>query len=120
MCDHNYFDINDDTLKIMRADFVGKRVRCIEMKDKYSPVPSGTEGTVRLVDDIGTIHVNWDNGQTLGLCTEEDKFIVINPHDPLDIIGKTIAVHPKKCTNGLYENCGMYYRFQCKGCPMFK
>jgi hypothetical protein len=51
----------------------GKRVRCILMNDKY-PVPSGTEGTVVYVDDIGTIHVKWDNGSTLGLVPKEDMY----------------------------------------------
>jgi hypothetical protein len=120
MCGQRDLEMDRDTIEMIRTDFVGKRVRCIEMKDKYNPVPSGTEGTVRMVDDIGTIHVDWNNGQTLGLCMEEDRFEVINPHNPLNLIGKTITVEPKKCTNGLYENCGMYYRLQCKGCPMFK
>ena len=54
----------------------GKRVRCIQMNDKY-PVPSGTEGTITYVDDIGTIHVTWDNGSTLGLVQGEDKYQII-------------------------------------------
>jgi hypothetical protein len=54
----------------------GKRVRCILMNDKY-PVPSGTEGTITSVDDIGTIHVMWDNGSTLGLVPKEDKYELI-------------------------------------------
>ena len=54
----------------------GKRVRCIQMNDKY-PVPSGTMGTINHVDDIGTIHVTWDNGSTLGLVQGEDKYQII-------------------------------------------
>lgn len=54
----------------------GKRVRCIQMNDKY-PVPSGTEGTINYVDDIGTIHVSWDNGSTLGLVPNEDKYQIL-------------------------------------------
>ncbi len=33
----------------------------------------GLKGTVMSVDDIGQIHVNWENGSTLAL-TEEDSF----------------------------------------------
>jgi hypothetical protein len=77
MCDHNYFDMDKDTIEMMRNDFVGKRIRCIEMCDEYSPVPSGTMGTVTHVDDIGTVHVKWDNGSTLGLVLDEDKFEII-------------------------------------------
>ena len=48
----------------------GKRIKCVFMNDEY-PVESGTEGTVTSVDDIGTIHVKWDNGRTLGLCRDD-------------------------------------------------
>jgi len=54
----------------------GKRVRCIQMNDKY-PVPSGTMGTINHVDDKGTIHVHWDNGSSLGLVPDEDKYQII-------------------------------------------
>lgn len=33
----------------------GTRIELICMNDPYSPVPSGTRGTVRAVDDMGTI-----------------------------------------------------------------
>lgn len=68
---------NEDTIKWLKETFTpGTRIRCIAMYDKY-PVPVGTEGTVRHVDDIGTIHVNWDNGSGLGLVYGEDRFEVI-------------------------------------------
>jgi hypothetical protein len=54
----------------------GKRVRCIQMNDQH-PVPSGTMGTINHVDDIGTIHVHWDNGSSLGLVPNEDKYQII-------------------------------------------
>lgn len=31
-------------------------------------------GTVRFVDDIGTVHCAFDNGRSLGLCPGEDFF----------------------------------------------
>ena len=37
-------------------------------------VPSGTRGTVMLVDDAGTIHPKWDNGRTLGVIPNVDDF----------------------------------------------
>ncbi|QIK86629.1 DUF4314 domain-containing protein [Erysipelothrix sp. HDW6B] len=54
----------------------GMRIECIEMNDPQS-VPSGTQGTISFVDDMGTIHVSWDNGQSLGLIFGEDEFQVI-------------------------------------------
>lgn len=37
-------------------------------------MPSGLQGTVEFVDDIGQIHVKWDNGSSLALVPEEDSF----------------------------------------------
>ena len=31
----------------------GTRIQLIEMEDPFAPVPSGTSGTVKMVDDIG-------------------------------------------------------------------
>lgn len=52
----------------------GTRIELISMEDPYAPVPSGTKGTVVCVDDMGTIHMKWDNGRTLGLIPGEDSF----------------------------------------------
>lgn len=52
----------------------GTRLELIEMNDPHAPVPAGTRGTVELVDDMGTIHMKWDNGRTLGLVPGEDQF----------------------------------------------
>jgi len=51
----------------------GKRVKYLVMVDER-PVPRDTMGTIQFVDDMGTIHVKWDNGSTLGLIQETDKF----------------------------------------------
>ncbi|HAR80713.1 MAG TPA: DUF4314 domain-containing protein [Succinivibrionaceae bacterium] len=52
----------------------GTCVRCLGMNDPFRPVPAGTKGTVRCVDDAGQIHVSWDNGQGLALIYGEDRF----------------------------------------------
>lgn len=51
----------------------GMRVRLIRMDDCQAP-PPGTIGIVQFVDDMGTIHVKWQNGSTLGLIMGEDEF----------------------------------------------
>ena len=52
----------------------GTRLQLISMEDPYAPVESGTRGTVKLVDDIGQIHMHWDNGRTLALVPGQDSF----------------------------------------------
>jgi len=45
----------------------------IRMSDPYTNLRQGDRGTVTLVDDIGTIHVNWDRGSMLGIVFGEDE-----------------------------------------------
>ncbi len=53
---------------------VGDRVRLIHCSDPYTRIRSGTLGTVRFVDDMGTVHVKWDDGSSLGLIEGEDSW----------------------------------------------
>ena len=43
------------------------------MDDSQAP-PAGTVGTVKCVDDMGTIHMRWDSGRSLGIVPGEDSF----------------------------------------------
>ena len=52
----------------------GTRVMLNNMDDPYSPVESGTRGTMRYVDDSGQLGVAWDNGRSLSLIPGEDSF----------------------------------------------
>lgn len=54
----------------------GTRVELDFMDDIHAP-PMGMTGTVHHVDDIGQIHVEWDNGSTLALNMEIDEFYKI-------------------------------------------
>jgi hypothetical protein len=51
----------------------GTRVRLVRMDDPYSKLTPGAAGTVSFVDDIGTVHVNWDCGSSLGVVFGEDE-----------------------------------------------
>lgn len=65
--------INQSELESLRQQYpVGARVVLEKMKDPYAPPPPGTKGTVRCVDDIGNIHVDWDNGSRLAVAYPED------------------------------------------------
>ena len=47
--------------------------------DDFCNLKKGDKGTITGVDDIGQIHVNWDNGSTLALVYGEDRFIASSP-----------------------------------------
>lgn len=62
-------------LKELRAKYpIGARVSLMLMNDPYAhKLSTGEQGTVIRVDDIGTIHVHWDCGSSLGLAYGEDR-----------------------------------------------
>lgn len=63
-----------ETVEKLRSEYPeGTRVALIHMSDMYSTLVPGDRGTVRTVDDAGTIHVWWDNGSGLGVAYGEDK-----------------------------------------------
>ena len=49
--------------------------------DDPRPILPGTRGTVVHVDDIGTVHCDFDNGRRLGLVPGEDSFHRIKEKD---------------------------------------
>ena len=51
----------------------GCRVELISMNDPYATLKPGDQGTVIAVDDIGTVHIAWDRGSSLGAAYGEDR-----------------------------------------------
>ena len=51
----------------------GAWVELIEMDDPYRRLPPGLKGTVMAVDDIGMVHIAWDNGSSLGAAYGVDR-----------------------------------------------
>ena len=65
-------NMNRDKINKVKSDYPkGTEVILVRMDDKQAP-PVGTKGVVRLVDDMGTIHVNWETGSTLGVVLDID------------------------------------------------
>ena len=46
----------------------------LDFMDDFQAPPNGTKGEVLLVDSIGQIHVKWENGSSLALNTDVDRF----------------------------------------------
>ena len=68
------FPSSEQVESIRRRYPPGTRLELLSMEDPYHPVPPGTKGTVRGVDDAGSILMKWDNGRSLSLIPGEDSF----------------------------------------------
>ena len=67
--------IDHNLVKRMKDTYApGTRIQLDYMGDDPRPIPPGTKGTVRIVDDMGTVHCDFDNGRRLGLIPGEDAF----------------------------------------------
>ena len=67
--------IDHNLVKRMKDTYTpGTSIQLDYMGDDPRPIPPGTKGTVRIVDDMGTVHCDFDNGRRLGLVPGEDVF----------------------------------------------
>ena len=70
--------IHPEMLKQLKEYYTtGTRVMLIRMSDPYTNLRQGDRGTVSFVDDIGSIHVNWDSGGNLAVLFSEDQCMKI-------------------------------------------
>ena len=72
--------ISKEALQRIREEYTeGTRVELTKMSDPYrTDLVLGCIGTVRFVDDMGTIHVSWDISSSLGVVYGEDACKVIS------------------------------------------
>lgn len=62
----------------MDRTHAGRRVRLVHTSDQFTGLKPGDEGTVDWADDIGTVHIHWDNGSGLGMIPGEDRWEFID------------------------------------------
>ena len=73
--------ISKEKLEYLRRIYTpGTRVRLEYMDDIQAP-PIGTLGTVRGVDDIGSIMIQWDNGSSLSVVYDHDRCKIIKENE---------------------------------------
>ena len=65
------FPNKDIVERILREYPAGTRVELVRMDDAQAP-PVGTKGTVKGVDDTGSLLMRWDNGSGLNVVYGED------------------------------------------------
>ncbi len=58
----------------------GMRIRMISMEDER-PIDEGLEGTIEQIDDLGTLHVRWDDGRYLGVVPNIDDYQLLPPEE---------------------------------------
>lgn len=76
----NNFPSREIVERIRRQYPVGSRVELVKMDDLQAP-PVGTKGTVRGVDDIGSVMVAWDNGSGLSVAYGVDVCRVVSDNN---------------------------------------
>lgn len=83
-----------ETEKIKEMFPPGTRILLHSMKGEPQ-MSYGLEGSVTEVDDIGQIHVHWDNGSSLALNYEEDSFEIIETPGKLQVLLVEPGKYPK-------------------------
>ncbi len=71
----NRFEAERRFVQRMKENYPpGTRIILLQMGDDPRPIEPNTKGTVKAVDDMGTLHCNFDNGRSLGIVPGEDSF----------------------------------------------
>ena len=66
---------NKNYLAQLRKQYpIGTKIQLISMRDEKYPILPGTIGEVTHIDDMGSIHMKWQNGSSLALIPEVDSF----------------------------------------------
>ena len=103
--------MKDEEIKQIKEKYtIGTKVKLIKMYDMHE-VPVGTKGIIEFIDDIGTLHIKWENGSTLGLVVGVDEFEIIEEQEKIcPKCGNCIQGHPalSRADNKteICSNCG--------------
>ena len=69
---------NKAYLEQLRKQYpIGTKIQLISMRDEKYPILPGTIGVVTHIDDMGSIHLKWQNGSSLAIISEVDSFRVV-------------------------------------------
>lgn len=69
------FGVSRKTLETLRREYpAGTKVELISLDDPYKKIPSGSIGTVELVDDAGQLHTVWEGYGSLAMIYGVDEW----------------------------------------------
>lgn len=69
---------SEKELAMLREKYpTGTMVRLIAMNDEQAP-PVGTIGEIQFVDDVGSVHIHWQNGSSLAVIPDVDRIEILN------------------------------------------
>lgn len=71
----------------------GDRIQMVSCGDRYAPILPGERGTIDRIDDMGTLHMRWDSGRTLGVCLEEDEVRKIPIEQEWELLHAASVMH---------------------------
>ena len=91
--------LEKDVVEMLREQYPeGTRVELTYMDDPQAP-PIGTRGTVKGVDDAGSIMVSWDTGSSLSLAYGADRCRIIVGEFTQTVRNQILAVRESGETN---------------------
>ena len=70
--------MNIEELKVLDVDEIkiGTTLELVEMQGEKQ-MPKGLRGVVTHIDDAAQVHVRWQNGSSLAIIPEVDKFMIV-------------------------------------------
>lgn len=96
---------------------VGDKLQLIALEDRYAKLAPGSIGIVDKIDDTGTLHMRWNDGSTLGLIPNIDKYNIIAKDESFNYKGYDIQIKPHPFKNAYM--CQVYkdgeYQMGIKG-----
>ena len=77
---YTYFEEQAQRARKVKEEYpAGTRILLVHMDDDPHRIPDNTRGTVKGVDDIGTVHVLFDNRRNMGVIPGIDDFRKLTP-----------------------------------------
>lgn len=69
------FGVSRERVRQLKAEYPkGTKIVMISCDDPYKHIPSGTVGTVTMVDDAGQLHTDWEGYGSLAMIDGVDSW----------------------------------------------